>query len=295
MTIKRCIPGYFLTFICFAFGSGLFAQTFKNPIRDSASRSEASEFRIGLRYTSDYLFMGRSDSLPAPYLSPSIAYIHHSGFFVNTSLSYLTVKEQARIDMFKVSGGYDYFKNKFESGVSLTQYVFSEESFAVQSEMSTYLYAYVGYDFNVLMVYVDGSLGFSAQTDAFIGAEINHSFYTFKNKLRITPALYMNAGTQNYYTDYYYNRSNQTAPGKGKGAQSSATGSSHTVETQKFQILDYEADLQLIYHLNPIKFYGSVTWAFPVNPYTITNATGTYTEQLNNGFYWSTGIRYTFD
>ncbi len=273
--------------------SGLFAQTFKNPIKDS-SRSESSEFRISLRYTSDYLFMGRSDSLPAPYLSPSIAYIHHSGFFVNTSLSYLTVKEQARIDMFKVSGGYDYFKNNFESGLSFTQYVFSEESFAVQSEMSSYLYAYVGYDFNVLKVYVDGSLGFSEQTDAFLGAEINHSFYAFKNKLRITPAFYVNAGTQNYYTEYYNNRSSQTGSVKGKGGQSSPITSTQTVEIQKFQILDYEADVQLIYKLNRIKLYASANWAFPVNPYTTTTSNGTYTEELKYGFFWSTGIRYTF-
>ncbi len=295
MTNKSCIPSYFLAFMCFGFGSGLFAQTFKNPIRDSTSRNETSEFRIGLRYTSDYLFMGRSDSLPAPYLSPSIAYIHKSGFFINTSLSYLTVKEQARIDMFKVSGGYDYSKNNFESGMSLTQYVFSDESFAVQSEMSTYLYAYVGYDFNVVMVYVDGSLGFSEQTDAFIGAEINHSFYAFKNKLRIIPALYMNAGTQNYYTEYYNNRSSQTGSGKGKGKQPSSGTQVYTEEIQKFQVLDYEAELQIIYKLNHIKLFGSATWAFPVNPYTTVSPAGTYTEELKNGFYWSTGIRYTFD
>lgn len=283
--------------VCLAFflmGIGLHysAQTFKNSIKDSTS-GEKSEFRIGIRYTSDYLFMGRSDSLPAPYLSPSLAFVHKSGFFINASLSYLIVKGESRIDMFKISGGYDYYKNKFEAGTSLTQFVFSDLSFAVQSEMSTYLYGYAGYDFNLLMLYVDGSLGFSGQTDAFLGLELNRTFYFLNNKLRITPAFYVNAGTQNYYSEYFIYRSSQNGSGKGKGGQSSPNTSTQTVEIQKFQILDYEADVQLIYKLNKIKLYASANWAFPVNPYTTTTSNGTFTEELKNGFFWSTGIRYT--
>ncbi|MCU0361126.1 MAG: hypothetical protein MUF75_10485 [Bacteroidia bacterium] len=283
---------FYLACFLFGFGFTLHTQTFKNPIKDSAN-TEKSEFRLFMRYSSDYLFMGRSDSLPAPYLSPGLAYVHKSGFYINTSISYLTVKGESRIDMFKVSGGYDFYKNKFETGASITQFVFSDMSFAVQSEISTYLYGYAGYDFNLFMLYVDGSLGFSGQTDAFLGLELNHTFYALNNKLRITPAFYLNTGTQNYYTEYYNNRSSQTGSGKGKGAQQSGTGTIQTSETQKFQILDYEADIQVIYKLNKIKFFVSATWAFPVNPYTTTTSTGTYTEEIKTGFYWSTGVRLT--
>lgn len=292
MNPKKAVKHFYFAFFIFGIGLALSAQTFKNTIKDSTS-GEKSEFRIGIRYTSDYLFMGRSDSLPAPYLSPSIAYIHKSGFFVNTSLSYLTLKEQARIDMFKVSAGYDFYKNNFESGLSLTQFVFSEESFAIQSEMSTYLYAYAGYDFNFIMFNIDGSFGFSEKSDVFLGAEINHTFYGLNNKLRITPAVYLNAGKQNYYSEYYTNRSSQSGSGKGKGGQNSPSTGTQTIETQKFQVLDYEADIQVIYKLNKIKFYASATWAIPVNPSTISTATGTVTEELQPGFYWSTGIRFT--
>jgi hypothetical protein len=69
---------------------------------------------------------------------------------------------------------------------------------------------------SVFMLYADASLGFSDYTDLFVGGEINRTFYFFRNRLRITPAVYINAGSQHYYNEYYTNRSTQTGEGKGK-------------------------------------------------------------------------------
>ncbi|MDZ7648540.1 MAG: hypothetical protein U5K54_15875 [Cytophagales bacterium] len=46
-----------------------------------------------------------------PYLSPALTYYHKSGFYLHSSVSYLTAKGEGRIDMMTLSGGYDYYRN----------------------------------------------------------------------------------------------------------------------------------------------------------------------------------------
>lgn len=52
------------------------------------------------------------------------------------------------------------------------------------------------------MFYIDGGLGFSDGTDVVVGADISRTLYALKNRMRITPAAYMNMGTQKYYNEY---------------------------------------------------------------------------------------------
>jgi hypothetical protein len=272
------------------------AQSIRSQTYDSTI--DKSEWRIGLRYTSDYYYMGRADSAAAPYLSPSIGYYHTSGFFLRSSLSYLTASGEGRIDLYTLSGGYDFFGKKVTAGVSVYEYFFNDLSYAIPAEMSTYLNAYAGYDFTAFMVYADVGLGISEGKDLFLGAEINRTFYALKNRLRITPAIYVNAGSQNYYSEYYSMRSTQTGSGKGKGyggngQYSSTMQSMRIVEADKFQLLDYEADIQISYKVGNVRFYVSTTWTFPINPATVVADTGTYEEELKNGFYWSSVIRLT--
>lgn len=271
------------------------AQSKKN-LYDSTG--EKSQVRVSLKYTSDYIYMGRSDSAKAPYLSPTITYYHKSGFFLHSALSYLTAKDEGRVDMITISGGYDYYWNSLTTGVSLSQYFFSDLSYNVLAEMSTYLNTYVGYDFKWATLYGDASLGFSESVDLFLGAELNRTFYTLNNKLLITPSFYVNAGSQDYYSQYYTNRSSQTGAGMGKGKmggqQPTTNQNTQVIESTKFQLLDYEAGLNFTYKVQKIRLFGSGRWTFPVNPATIITDTGEYEEELKNGFFWSTGVRVIF-
>lgn len=274
--------------------NGIHAQSEKSHNQDSTS--DKSELRIRVLYSSDYFFMGRSDSAKAPYLSPSIGYFHKSGLSIRTSLSYLTTPGEGRIDLYTLSGGYDYYGSQFAAGLSLSQYFFNDLSYVVQAEMSTFLNAHGAYDFSAFMFFADVSLGFSDGTDVFVGAELNRTFYAIRNKLRITPAVYINAGSQKYYNEYYSMRNEQTGAGKGKGKGGiiPASQNSQILESEKFQVLDYEADIQLSYKMGNVRLFGATTWTFPKNPSTIVTDQGTYEEELKNGFYWSSGIRLTF-
>lgn len=272
------------------------AQSYKVQSYDSVE--EKSQVRIGLRYASDYVYMGRSDSSTAPYLSPSVGYYLKSGFFLRSSLSYLTTRDEGRIDMITASGGYDYYVKNWAMGVSVSQYFFSDLSYNVMAEMSTYLNAYAGYDFSLFMLYADASLGFSGSTDLFLGVEISRTFYALKSNLLVTPSVYMNAGTQHYYNEYYAYRSTQTGGGgKGKGSGGGSHPPTTTIptlyveESDQFKILDYEAGFNMTYKIKKLRLFVTPTWTFPVNPATLVNDQGEYQEELKNGFYWSTGIR----
>jgi len=171
------------------------------------------------------------------------------------------------------------------------------------AEMSTYLNAYVGYDFSLFTLYGDASVGFSGSSDLFIGAEISRTFYAINRKLLVTPSVYMNAGTQHYYNEYYAYRSTQTGAGgsgKGKGQGGSSQPPSTTTQTMQvlesddFKILDYEAGLNLTYKIKSVRLFVSSTWTIPVNPATLVNDQGEYQEELKNGFYWSAGTRIIF-
>ena len=261
-----------------------------------------SYMRFGMRYKSDHYYVGRADSAKAPYIIPSIGYYHKSGFFASTALSYLVTSEDNRIDLYTISGGYDYYGERFAAGISLDQYFFDDESYSVQAEMRTFLSAFVGFDLKGFLLLADASLGFSNSTDGFLGIDISRTFYTLKNKLLITPAFYINWGTQQYYNEYYQNRSITTGGGmggRGSGKGPGGNGGSTTViqdirieESEKFQILDYEASLQVSYKINELRIMAAGTLLFPVNPSTVTIENTTYQEDLENGFLWSVGARY---
>jgi hypothetical protein len=266
--------------------------TYKAAKNDSTERK--SELNASLRYTSDYYFMGMADSTAAPYLSPTISYIHKSGISLRSSLSYLTAKDQQRIDLITLSGGYDYYHKNFALGASLSQYFYSDLSYVVASEMTTYLNAYAGYDFQLFTLFSNASIGVSSSADLFLGFEIDRTFYAIRNHLRITPSLSMNAGSQQYYNEYYLYRSSQGGNGPGKGPGHSGTTSNQVIESTSFKILDYEAGIQVVYKINKIRFFVSSVWLMPVNPATLITDTGIMEEELKNGFYWSSGLRYTF-
>jgi len=293
--------------------------------QDTSRNISTSTLQFGLRYKSDNYYMGRADSAKAPYVIPSVAYYHKSGFFLSGYVSYLTVPEQNRIDLITLATGYDYFGEKILTGISVNQYFYSDLSYTVAAEMSTYLSAYLGYDFKWFMLVADASLGMSSSLDVFLGGEISRSFYLLNDRLRITPSIYTNWGTQHYYNEYYSERSittgtkstkqnsgsgsqggqgGQGGQGSGTGGTGSGTGGTtttyttttitevNTLDSEKFQMLDYELGLQASYRIKNFRLIGSGTFLIPVNPSTIVTDQGTYQEDLKTGFLWSAGIRY---
>lgn len=298
-------------FILYLFLSAALATSAQEELRQQADSGRImgegdtlflrSSFVAALKFSSDQVYLGRSDSVSIPYLTASGTYLHRSGLFARSAASYLLVAGESRIDLISLAAGYNYFGRRFSSGGFISGSFYSDQSYNVQAEMSAFVGGYFEYDLNFLVVSTDLGIGFSDETDLIVGLDLSKEIYAFESKLLVEPFAGMNAGTQHYYYDYITNRSQQTGSGHeashGHNAQTSpVTGSSaitlNSGEVSLFNILDYEAGLQLTYKMHRFKIFMLSTVYFPVTPVEMKTATETITEELSIKHVLSLGIRY---
>ncbi len=275
----------------------LFFTTVKSIAQETSSADSTAAYRpkeksyglVSTNYYSDIVFLGRKSSSRAPYLSAFAGYFHKSGLFINGGASYLAASGENRIDLFTLTTGYDYYLKNFSAGIYGTKYFFNNKSNTVKSELSGYVAAYADYDFDIADVYIDGSAYFSNTTDFILSAAVSHTFYAVNDNLTITPAVYLNAGTQNYYSNYNNNRKFRRNMMEGGG---SSPGTGMMGGGGSFKVLDYELSVPVSYTLKKLRFSFTPVFAIPVNPATITNDQDTYKEELSNSFFWSVGVSY---
>lgn len=248
-------------------------------------------------YISDAVFMGRKDSVRAPYFFPSIGYYNKLGFYADVSVSYLTSSEENRVDLFMITGGYKYTSKKFGVGVSGTKYFFDEDSYNVQSEIEGDISGVLSYDFNIFETSITASNYFNkdSSTDFFVGLRLDRSFYTLKNNFLIIPSFTINAGSQYFYQEYYKNNRLGSRKGKGTGSQTVQSYEVGIDEVTEFNILSMELGLSLQYYYKSFIFSVTPEWAFPQSSATITTENEIIEEDLKNTFYWSVGISYWFN
>lgn len=268
-----------------------YSQEKKNPDSSYAITKDSSYILAGTAFNSDIVFLGRKSLNKSPYISASVGYYHKSGFFISGVVSYLAASQQNRVDLFTVSGGYDYYKKNFSAGISTTGYVFNNKSYTVKSALTANLNAYADYDFDILELYADGTMYFSNQSDFIFSAAISHNFYTANDNLKISPSFSLYSGTQNYYSSYNNN--------KRFGQHMFAAGGSNTMGSGMmsggvFNIQNYEFSVPVRYDFKHFRFIFLPVYAMPVNPAIITDNQNTYKEDLNNNFFWSLGMIYKF-
>ncbi|MGY5851760.1 hypothetical protein [Salegentibacter sp. F14] len=282
-----------LLFLIFLQGIGLYAQA-DNNLRDKKTQEGVSFLFADLNYSSDAVFMGRRDSVAAPYLLPSLGYYHRSGFYADASLSYL-VKDENRVDMGLLSAGYRFDLNGFNGGISATKYFFNEDSYNVQSQSSGNLMALLGYDFNFLELNLTGSAYFSEEgdTDFFAGLILENTLTLIENKLILNPTFRLNAGSQYFYQEYY--QTSRLGNRKGKNAmQQEPIETIEVEEASNFNILSMELGLPVYYYHNQFIFSFRPHLAFPQGESKIITPDFVYEETLDDVFYFSVGIGYWF-
>ena len=264
----------------------------ETPKADSTVSNQSEEKSYGLakiNYNSNIVFLGRKSSSRAPYLSAFAGYYNKSGLFINGGVSYLAASSEKRIDLFTITTGYDFYLESFTAGISGTKYFFNNKSYTIKSELSGNVSAYMDYDFDIADVYIDGTTYFSNTTDFIVGAAVSHPFYAVNDNLTITPTVYLNVGTQNYYSNYNNNlRFGRHMLGS-SGSLSTGTG---MMGGGSFTVLDYELGVPVSYKLKKFSFSFSPVYAIPVNAATITNDQNTYKEDLSNSFFWSLAVSY---
>ena len=285
----------FRLIVCTTIVSALFYQT--SLAQDSTEEKGSSNFKIGVSYLSDNVYLGRKDSVKIPYLTPTIGYYHKSGLFISASASYLSTEK--RIDAYNLEGGYSFSKRKWDGEISVGKSFYNDQSYSVKSEVSGSATAYISYDANWIKPSLGGSLDFGSTTDYGATFGIEHTFYTLNGNMDITPTLMANASTQNYY-DNYYKKRKYAKTRKGKTVPLDITA--NTLGAANFKIMDYEASLPINYTVKGFTFNFTPTAAMPVNPnsvmITVKSGQGpgqsrTFVENVGTTFFWTLGLTYT--
>ena len=290
--MKRFLPILLLLLTCT--GTELYAQ----KTSKESSNTEESYFLVDLSYMNDAVFMGRRDSIAAPYVLPSIGYYDKSGLFLDVSASYLTSSDEQRVDLFLATAGYLFDANKWSGGVSGTAYFYNEDSYNVQSEVVADITGILSYNLKAVEVsaYASSYFNNSGSPDIFLGLLMDRTFYAFNRSLLITPRASLFAGSQYFYQEYYSTSrlGNRKGQGKGTGSTEPMQTTVEIAEASEFNLLNLELGIPLQYHHNHFIFSFTPVWAFPQNSATLTTADGVFEEELDNVFYWSAGISYWF-
>lgn len=257
--------------------------------------SNSSYAALSLNYISDAVFMGRRDSISAPYLYSTLLYHHESGFYASGSLSYLTRADEGRIDLFLLTGGFDFMIKKFEGDISFTKYFFNEDSYNVISEVTTDVTLQLEYDFDVINLGLSASTYFNNDnsSDFFLSSEISHDIVTNNNKFQFSPTVGVYLGSQNFYEQYFIN--NRLGNGRGQG--SSDTSQSTVVnftESEKFNLMAIEFSLPIWYIHKSFNAVFVPTFAIPQNKATLSVDDVLVEEDLDNTLYFIAGITYSF-
>ncbi|SEK30504.1 hypothetical protein SAMN04488008_101236 [Maribacter orientalis] len=293
----------FLLNLLFAFfiTTGLVAQNNQQTVKEKSDKDE-SYVLIDVSYINDAVFMGRRDSIAAPYIFPSIGYFDKSGFFVDASASYLVGSEENRVDLFLGSLGYMSHTENLNGGISGTAYFFNEASYNVKSSVVADISGFLSYDFKVLEFSLLASTYFNdgSSADIFTGLTLNRVFFSNDQQFLINPTIAVYAGSQHFYQEYYSTSrlGNRKSKGKGQSINDSPTEVSTLVEIQdvsQFNILNVELSLPLQYYYKQFIFSLTPVLAIPQNSATITTEDMVITEDLESTFYFSAGISYWFN
>ena len=271
----------------------------KSPDAKIIKNKDSSYTSISLNYISDAIYMGRKDSISAPYLYPSITYYHKSGFYANGSFSYLTKSNESRIDLFLLTAGFEFSVKKFDGDLSVTKYFFNEDSYNVISEVQADFTAAFSYDLDIINLNLTASTYFNnnSSSDFFLSSEISHDFISSNNKFQLSPTLGVQFGSQNFYEEYYMNNrlgNGQRGSGNGNNSSSQTVTSVSIQESEKFNLMAIELSLPIWYVQKPFILSFLPTLVFPQNEATVTTEDTLVNENLEETFYWMIGLSYAF-
>lgn len=284
-----------LVMLCLAIGGN--AQN-KDGTYKKTTDIDSSYIYAEINYINDAVFMGRKDSVSAPYLFPLVTYRHKSGLYASGSLSYLTKSNESRIDLFLLTAGYDFTAKKLHGDVSITKYLFNDDSYNVISEVEADVTVLLTYNFSIINLGLASSVYFNSNgnADLFLTPELSYDFISNDKKFQISPTMGVYFGSQNFYEQYYINNRFGNGRGQGQGNASTVqeTTSIEIRESEKFNLMAIEFSLPMWYSHNSLMLSFLPAYVMPSNPATLTVDDVVFEEDLENTFYWIVGIGYRF-
>ena len=286
----RIIKIIFSTFLLLCIYSSSKAQNPEDIITD-----KKSYFKFAVGYLSNSVYFGRKDSLALPYIIPAISYHNKIGLYLEGSLSYLA-GTGSQIDAGAITAGYEFnsHNEKFSGDIYASKYFTNNSSYSVKGEVKGALGGSLNYNTGPLTVNGGLDVSFSSKSDIGLSFGLSHPFELGDNHWAITPSALVNAGTQNFYENYFTNRK-YSLKRKRRLIQNLST-IKVIVVTKSFAVLDYELSMPVDYTGHKWGLFFTPTFSIPQNgfKYSINNGATYQTEKLSNSFYAEVGAYIKF-
>lgn len=256
---------------------------------DKDPAPQKSYFKFSVSYLSNAVYYGRKDSFALPYIIPTVSYNDKSGFYVEGSLSYLASSGESLVDAGSVTAGYDFdSKNEKLSGsVYASKFFTNNSSYSVHGEVKGEIGSSLYYKAGPVSIDGGADISFANKTDIGIDLGLSHAFEF--TSFAIIPSALINAGTQNFYSDYFTNR--KFSARRKRRQTTNPNAIKVTVEKKRFSVLDYEFSLPVDYDKAKWGLFFTPTYSLPVNgfKYSLNNGLTYRTEVLSNTLYVEIG------
>lgn len=276
-------------------------------------------FTAGMNYLSNYVYNGRSDSLKAPYIIPSITFQHDNGLSLSAELYFLNNGVSNGFDFFELNGSYDFdIYKKLSGGINGTKYISNGSSESFIGSLNYVLGGFLNQDFRFfeLNVGVDALVG-SGKTDIRLspGIERTWEWGNEDKRFQISPSLYAIYSTLNYF-EGFTNIKNTNTRTRLKGrtpiaANQPTITSSTVVQNPGLTFMTYELSVPFTFETQKVGISFIPTFAMPKNPihtnettkvtfpnktFTSTTIDDTYYSELHlsNVFYGQLNLYFKF-
>ena len=247
--------------------------------------------KFSISYITNAVYYGRKDSFALPYIIPSISYHDKSGFYLEGSFSYLAISGESQIDAGTVTAGYEFSSQneKLSGDVYASKFFTSSSSYSVHGEVKGAAGTSLNYNLGPVSLIGGADVSFSTKTDVGVNLGLSHAFEFDNGNFAITPTAVANAGTQNFYQDYFTNRKYSVKRKRRQPANNTAI--KVIIVDKKFSILDYELSLPVNYDQDKWGLFFTPTYSLPVNgfKYSLNNGLTYRSETLSNSLYVEVG------
>lgn len=231
---------------------------------------------VGINYLSNYVYNGRSDSLNAPYLIPSITFENKNGLTLNSDLYYYFDGKNNGFDFLEVNAEYEFdlFKNA-SGGVNGTKFFSNGKSDSFIGNLSYTLGGNLNYDFkwidfNTYFDFLKGSSGLDSRISP--GIERTISWEKGNRHFELNPSFYAVFSTLHYF-EGYSNTRKLNRPKNGALARPSTITTNTLVTNPGLTFMAYEISLPLTYETDTFGISIIPTYTIPKNPISTIDIT----------------------
>ena len=266
---------------------------------EDKSNDGTSSFKFGINYSSNDVFMGRTDTARTPTIIPQVKYTFKNGIYLSGNLEFIPGRKKKKLDGGEIAAGYDFdITDDLSGGASLTKAFYSPNSTQIASSIRETVNANITYDIGeIISPTLSADYNFNKQgiaADEFVNLGITHDFnvtglFGDADVFIVSPTATVNSGTENFYDAYLTTKKIKNTK---RSAAQNALIAAYTARLGKYNLLDYEFSAPVEYKSGKFIFTFNPTYAIVQNQLPAQIMT-----RISNKpavFYFETGVTLKF-